>query len=626
MKKVFLSISFVVFSFLFIQVICAQSTIKKQYTNIMHKGKLLTDDINSSALEGNLLGDSPIQMMKVYVPYNYDNFPENKYPVLYLLHGYTGTFATFYNYGELLEALDELIAEETINPLIVVTPNGKNKYDGSIYTDSYVTGNWETYIVHDIVEFIKGKYRVIDNVEATGLGGFSMGGCGAASIGMKNPSVFSSVATIGGVLDFSEMYLSDDWREHLIEAAEKGKYSSSDNWQVRYCYAQAVASAPDSSTLPLMGQLPYTANGAFVDSTWQKWMQYDPLSNIEKYKDSLLKLNALQIYVGSYDHIYSSSVNFHNELSKFDIEHGYQEYNSGHSFQPIRDELLEFFSDNLYKLVPDIKMLSNYHLEKTDTLFIEMDMDGEVVIVPFDTYPNTDSISDNNVATISANANEKKAIQLSEFAYGKHSVYAISNDGMVSNFPDHFFVVPNKTIPILNIGNTNVTRGDSIAVSSNKKGKICLVGPNAVVTDTLKTVYDILSSTRLVECKEVEADENVSFSTAGLSALPYWIYAFDEYELVSEYVVVDIIASTQEKERAFEFNLFPNPVKGILKIQVPYLNNYSVDIYSLNGELLYQYNKETILFSIDLSTLDKGLYLIKISSENYVATKKVIKM
>ncbi len=51
------------------------------------EGKLVYDKVHSPAIEGNLLGDSADRSVIVYLPPSYETSPEQRYPVVYLLHG-----------------------------------------------------------------------------------------------------------------------------------------------------------------------------------------------------------------------------------------------------------------------------------------------------------------------------------------------------------------------------------------------------------------------------------------------------------------------------------------------------------------------------------------------------------
>ena len=77
--------------------------------------------------------------------------------------------------------------------MIVVLPDSKTVHNGSMYSSSVTTGDFENYIAHDVVAYIDAHYRTIPNRDSRGLVGHSMGGYGASRIGMKHADVFGSL-------------------------------------------------------------------------------------------------------------------------------------------------------------------------------------------------------------------------------------------------------------------------------------------------------------------------------------------------------------------------------------------------------------------------------------------------
>ncbi|HEX7773821.1 MAG TPA: alpha/beta hydrolase-fold protein, partial [Pyrinomonadaceae bacterium] len=71
--------------------------------------------------------------------------------------------------------------------------NGANAYKGSFYTNSAVTGNWEDFIVRDLVNYVDSNYRTIRAPQSRGIAGHSMGGYGSVMLGMKHPEIFGAV-------------------------------------------------------------------------------------------------------------------------------------------------------------------------------------------------------------------------------------------------------------------------------------------------------------------------------------------------------------------------------------------------------------------------------------------------
>ena len=160
--------------------------------------------VHGKSLEGNLEGDSPDRDITIYLPPGYDANRSQRYPVVYLLHGYlltdqywtgTGVSAPGVNIpgANVPAAMDNVIARGEAKPMIVVMPNAYSVYAGSMYSSSVTTGDWETYIAEELVAYMDSHYRTIPDRLSRGLAGHSMGGYGTIRIGMKRPDVFSSL-------------------------------------------------------------------------------------------------------------------------------------------------------------------------------------------------------------------------------------------------------------------------------------------------------------------------------------------------------------------------------------------------------------------------------------------------
>ena len=164
------------------------------------QGTVVTDSVVSRGLEGNVLGDSPVRPMLVYLPPSYHRDASRRYPVVYLLHGATSVPEEWidgsYQGMNLGVVLDSLIAAKTIPELIVVMPNANNKLGAGFYANSPATGNWEDFIVRDVVGHVDRKYRTVARGSRRALVGHSMGGFGALAIAFRHPQQFGLVYAV----------------------------------------------------------------------------------------------------------------------------------------------------------------------------------------------------------------------------------------------------------------------------------------------------------------------------------------------------------------------------------------------------------------------------------------------
>src|SRR6185312_15709968 len=149
--------------------------------------------VHGKSLEGNLEGDSADRDVLIYLPPGYKKEPNRRYPVVYFLHGYGIGAQRYWDTMKVAEAADKQMSSGGAREIILVHPDAFTIYNGSMYSSSPTTGDWETFIAHDLVAYVDSHYRTIPNRMSRGLSGHSMGGYGTMRIGMKHPEVFSSI-------------------------------------------------------------------------------------------------------------------------------------------------------------------------------------------------------------------------------------------------------------------------------------------------------------------------------------------------------------------------------------------------------------------------------------------------
>lgn len=309
--------------------------------------------VHGKSLEGNLEGDSPDRDVTVYLPPSYGSEPSRRYPVVYLLHGYGGTDSTFTGrLATLPQSADKLATAGTIREMIVVMPNGFSLHKGSMYSSSVTTGDWESFIAHDLVGYVDDHYRTIADRTSRGLAGHSMGGYGALRIGMKRPDVFSSLYSLSACCLTAQLNPRPEamaasaairTREDAEEAAKRPGFGPSTN------LAFAAAWSANPKNPPLYLDLPIT-DGQLRPDIVAKWAANAPLAMIDQYIPSLKSYRAIAIDIGLSDNLLSSNKELDQALTRLGIEHTYQEYDGDHTNR-VRERVeigvLPFFSNAL---------------------------------------------------------------------------------------------------------------------------------------------------------------------------------------------------------------------------------------------------------------------------------------
>lgn len=134
----------------------------------------------------------------VYTPPGYEENPNKKYPVLYLIHGMTDTEETWFKVGKVNLILDNLIAQKQAEPMIIVMPYANpwpdlQKKDKNVQANLMMTDNFSAEIRNEIIPYIEKTYRVNKTADQRAIAGFSLGGRQTLATGLGHPEVFSYV-------------------------------------------------------------------------------------------------------------------------------------------------------------------------------------------------------------------------------------------------------------------------------------------------------------------------------------------------------------------------------------------------------------------------------------------------
>lgn len=136
----------------------------------------------------------------VVLPAGYDEAAARgqRFPVLYMLHGTSGSPALFLKAGGLQVKLDELIAKGRIRPYLVVLPDGR---DGTLKSDTEWAntrhGRYEGLVL-DTVHAVDQRWATIPHRNARAIAGLSEGGYGAINIGVRHLGDFGALESWSG--------------------------------------------------------------------------------------------------------------------------------------------------------------------------------------------------------------------------------------------------------------------------------------------------------------------------------------------------------------------------------------------------------------------------------------------
>jgi S-formylglutathione hydrolase FrmB len=331
---------------------------------ICSEGTLTPVQVYSPSLEGNLLDDPALRNVNIYLPKGYNESSQKRYPVIYFLHGMpagenslidpTG-FAVFKAVAGLeadvdfpaegfTEWVNNLAEEKGMKEAIIVMPNASNRYGLSFYTNSVVQGNYEDFIVKDIVSYIDANFKTIKHFKARAIVGHCMGGYGALKLAIKHPHKFGYVAALSPahfpeetVLYCAGLMLWEDgmWAPHppgpsLYNPTSPFKFLNNT------IYGCATAWLPNPENPPFFVDLPFSYNSEgepILDGTLMaKWNSHSLFALVSSNKPNLKKLKGIYLDCGVYDELGMTIPNqmLHQILLDMNVKHDFELYEGTH--------------------------------------------------------------------------------------------------------------------------------------------------------------------------------------------------------------------------------------------------------------------------------------------------------
>lgn len=306
--------------------------------------------VHGASLVGNLEGDSPDRDVIVYLPPSYHRDAKRRYPVLYALHGYSISNERWTTEIHTPQTIEGAFATGT-REMIVVIANAQTLHNGSMYSNSATTGNWEDFIAHDLVAYVDAHYRTIADRASRGIGGHSMGGYGTVRIAMRHPDVFSAFYAMSPCCMAARgAPLAEIARriEAVVRAGDTGALASLD-FMTRATLASAAAWSPDPQAPPFYLDLP-TRDGVPQPGVLARWAANAPLAMVDQYVANLRRYTAIALDVGDMDGLRFDTAELHRILDSYGIANSFELYHGDHVSavaDRLQNHVLPFFSRNL---------------------------------------------------------------------------------------------------------------------------------------------------------------------------------------------------------------------------------------------------------------------------------------
>jgi len=294
-------------------------------------------------------------MVDVFLPPGYDQNPEMYYSVIYFLHGWHNNQNQS---NVIMNHAYDLINNGSIEPVIIVcADNSPDPFEGTYYVNSVLWGNYETYMVNDLPNWIESTYRAIPERNYRGLLGVSMGGYGAFRYGILYKQHYCALASSSGIINFSDDYVFTNTVQAIL-AENSGPpyffdYNTSGNvTQGQFLLCGAFTpnlNSPQTWINPANIEFSIDESGTPIDTVIEKFNDNDIVYMINQ----LSPQDSLGIYfgIGTQDEwfIYPGTLAVKDSLDLYGIPYEFYEFNGGHTF-PVQYmiESLEFLDSLLH--------------------------------------------------------------------------------------------------------------------------------------------------------------------------------------------------------------------------------------------------------------------------------------
>jgi S-formylglutathione hydrolase FrmB len=278
------------------------------------RGRVVEHVIVSEMLRGNPLGDPHERPLWVQLPPRYDE--ARRYPVVYLIQGYTGHIQMWRNRNPFRQPMPELVdlvlSDSEVPDVLVVYVDAWTAYGGSQFVDSPGTGRYHSYLCDEVVPWVDARYRTLADRESRAISGKSSGGFGAMITPMLRPDVFGAFATHAGDALYEHCYLpefaeavrhlrqydGDIWR-WWDDFRSRPAFSKEEDEALLTALGCSAAFSPGDDGRPVLPFDPRT--GVVRPEVWQRWLAWDPVRMVDRYADALRAQRAIWIDAGTKD-------------------------------------------------------------------------------------------------------------------------------------------------------------------------------------------------------------------------------------------------------------------------------------------------------------------------------------
>lgn len=325
------------------------------------KSQIIDRQLESKSFGLSKVGTNPVRKMVIYLPAGYDPVHSSKrYPVIYFLPNPFEDYRSAFDRRDAQGLFDRAVARGVIEKFILVSVDMNTSLGSSWYVNSPATGNWEDFMIEELVPYIDANFKTLPSRDSRGIAGVFIGGYGAIRFGMRHPDVFGTVYAMHPVGTGSGVSVMDSLPKWDLWVNGKSTDDVKQDGRTQIFTTIFQAHLPNPGKPPFFIDLPAHKEGdrLIIDSKLTERLRNNFFleSMIPQCADNLKSLRGFKFDWsrddGNYDHVYSALA-FTHKLNEFGIVHEAEEYNGAWgeaNWGPdgrIYTEVLPFFQRHL---------------------------------------------------------------------------------------------------------------------------------------------------------------------------------------------------------------------------------------------------------------------------------------
>ncbi len=302
--------------------------------------------IESEVLRKNPLKDTHVRRNPIVFPRA--EAPKQGWPVIFVLAGYAGNGTKYFSdkgfENNFVQILDAAIHKGAAPRAVYVFVDAWTCWGGSQFVNSSGTGNYQDYIIKELVPAVETSFAVDRKIGKWCVFGGSSGGYGALHLSSQFPQIFPWAVAIAPDCFFEASLLPEIYKAipiiekvggvgAVLEKLKEGSFlSKKEAFTVLNAIAMTLCYSPATNKDGLKFPI-HQSTGLRDNNVWKKWKEKDPVYFLSDRKENLKKVCGIYLDVGTRDqfHLQYGARQIKEQLKKLGVSLSYSEFDGTHS-------------------------------------------------------------------------------------------------------------------------------------------------------------------------------------------------------------------------------------------------------------------------------------------------------